>query len=177
MIKIILWTLVNLAGMTAWGWLAFRFVDWFGLFFGIILYALAMTVWDNALTLIRAYLNKEDALSIAQVIYSTNWHLPFTAYGCYCSPAYGMDGRTKDLEPIDGLDAACFLHDKDMLYATGQLTLGNLERDEYVSLKNRGDLKFMFRAITSGNTASGAYLLLLEIGFLFRLIARTITKR
>ena len=40
------------------------------------------------------------------------------------------------------------------------------------ALKNKADLKFMKRAILSGNSAAGIYMLGLQFGFLFRIIFR-----
>jgi hypothetical protein len=171
-------TVKNILKIIIWIALIGTFIELFGLVLGIILYALTVLVWGIALTLIREYLNNErkEVKNILHIIFTTNPILPFTAYGCYCSPSYGVDGRTNGLEPVDGLDSACERHDNAMLQADRDYDSGAITKAERVSLKNKGDLIFMREAITSENSASGIYLIILEIGFILRIISRSLTK-
>ena len=171
-------TVRNILKMIMWVLLASVFITWFGLLGGIITYIIVVVCWSIVLTAIRAYLNdeKKDLKTILDSIFTTNFSLPFTAYGCYCSPSYGVDGRTNGLEPVDGLDSACKKHDDAMLVANEAFANLAITKPEYIRLKNLGDWTFMKEVIMSENTASGIYLIGLEIGFLFRIISRTITK-
>lgn len=166
----------NILKMIMWIMLISIFILWFGFIYGIILYVLFVFAWSIAFTLIREYLQAGDKQfgTILKAIFETSPTLPFTAYGCYCSPKYGADGRTNGLEPIDGLDADCQKHDNDMIMANEAFANGALTKTDFVKLKNRGDWNFMKRVIVSENTASGIYLISLEVGFLLRIIARSI---
>lgn len=169
-------TVKNILKMLIWIGLIFTFLEIFGLILGIIFYVLFVLVWSILLTLIRNYLNTgtKDLKEIIQVIFTTNPTLPFTAYGCYCSPKYGEDGRTQGLEPVDGLDNSCKKHDDAMILANEAFGNGALSKADYVRLKNLGDWTFMKRAIVSENSASGIYLIGLLISFTLRIIGRSI---
>jgi hypothetical protein len=166
----------NIIKMIIWIGLLFTALDLFGLIFGAIAYAVVVISWSIVLTAIRELLNNErkETGKIVNAIFTTNFFLPFTAYGCYCSPKYGVDGRTNGLEPIDGLDAACKQHDDSMIMINEVFSNGAMPKSDYVKLKNKGDWAFMKQAITSNNSASGIYLLMLLIGFIFRIVGRSL---
>ena len=93
-------------------------------------------------------------------------------YGYFCGPGYGIDGPTRDQNPIDELDRACSQHDRDLRGVDEMLRAGLISKREAKRLKTKFDLRFMRRAIVSGNQASGGYLLILQISFIVRVFGR-----
>ena len=144
-----------------------------------VLGIVAKTIWQSIKESIR-----QDGLSFGSffrglwrgikqsvlVLKAAFSHFPFTLitfYGYFCAPRYGVDGPTRDFAPIDELDAACKEHDTTLLSLREQLDAGKITKREYKRLKNKANLRLAKRAILSGNSASGGYLLFLEIGVLF----------
>src|SRR5260221_5421360 len=78
-------------------------VKWLGKYEGAILYALLVVVWGWVVTLrgVRKGNRLGAEWSDAKWKFSTDFFLPFTVHGCYCSPGWGVDGRTNGLTPID----------------------------------------------------------------------------
>jgi hypothetical protein len=176
--KTILNTAFNIWKIVYWIFLLVTFVGYFGLVYGSLLFAAVTFVWNIAATLIRYYRLSGFASyrELLHIMFSTAVTLPFTVYGCYCSPTYGVDGRSNGFAPIDELDNACREHDNLMLAANYQLASGDLTKKGYTKLKNTGDWLLMRRAIVSRNSATGIYLLGLEVGFLLRILGRTINR-
>lgn len=166
----------NILKMIIWIGLIFTFLELFGLIYGIALYVVFVLVWSILFTLIRELINggRKEIKGILKAMFTTSFSLPFTVYGCYCSPKYGVDGRTNGLEPIDGLDADCKQHDDEMIMANEAFANGALSKSDYNKLKNLGDWTFMKRVLVSDNSASGIYLISLLIGFIFRIIGRSL---
>lgn len=168
----------NLTKILGWIFMLIVLISWFGLILGILLSFICYLIWNISLTLMHEYSNDglKETEDVFKIIFSTDILLPFTAYGCYCSPKYGVDGRTNGLKPIDDLDEACRIHDNVMLAINYQFMSGSITKSEYIKNKNQGDWVFVKSVFTSENSASGLYILGLFIGFLFRIIGRTITK-
>lgn len=112
--------------------------------------------------------------SLLKIIFTTNFILPFSVYGCYCSPKYGVDGESNTYVIIDDLDFACFMHDRNMLEINAKLKNSEIIKKEYIKLKNKQDMIFISDVFKSENSASGLYLLGLLFGFLFRIIWRKV---
>lgn len=163
--------LTNLFKIVLWIAIIPVCVHYFGTLYGTLIFVAAAFLRNLHSTFVGDYRKNEDEWRVLKIIFSTDFWLPFTVYGNYCSPHYGGDGRTKGLDPIDGLDEVCMYHDADMEYAKLPE-----HKDEIKKLKNAGDWNFMKHAIVSDNNANGVYLLGLEIGFLFRIISRTLVK-
>jgi hypothetical protein len=164
----------NIFKVVYWIFILMMFMNYLGTLYGIIAFAVLCFIWNIVLTIL--WEKDSSDRTILNIIFSTSKTLPFTVYGCYCSPSYGVDGRTNELQPIDELDNACRKHDNLMLAANYQLMCGAITKAAYVKIKNRGDWNFMKEAAVSENASSGIYLIGLEIGFLFRIISRFITK-
>jgi hypothetical protein len=167
-------TLKNVVKMVVWIALIPIFIQLFGIGFGIAYYTGLVVVWNAAVTTIRQYLlaGRKGVAVLFRAMVTTSIMLPFTMYGLYCSPDYGVDGITNGFDPIDDLDTACELHDWNSMFASGMYEENAISKSTYVKLKNYADWQFMKSAITSWNHASGVYLLGLEIGFAFRIISR-----
>lgn len=87
-----------------------------------------------------------------------------------------MDGATKGFEPIDELDSACKQHDVTMLGIVDRYNNRKISKADYVSLKNEGDWQLMKSFMFSKNSANGMYLLGQEIGFLARIVLRSLFR-
>ena len=93
-------------------------------------------------------------------------------YGYFCAPGWGIDDPTFDQQPIDELDAACKEHDQKMREIDDLLKAGKIGEKEAKRMKTRADLKFMRKAMVSGNRATGGFLLVLQLGFFLRILFR-----
>jgi RHS repeat-associated protein len=93
-------------------------------------------------------------------------------YGYWCAPGHGVDGPTGNQAALDELDAACQEHDLKMREINDLLASGQISKKQAKKMKTKADLKFMRKALTSSNMASGTYLLFLQLGFLFRIVFR-----
>ncbi len=191
-IKIVVWVAIAVAVFAAT-------ISTYGLALGIILGAIivaglviaqhilgivAKTVWrsikqsvrENGLSISSIlsgfWRGVKQAVRIVRGILSSGFATLLSIYGYFCAPDYGVDGSTRELAPIDELDAACQQHDRDMIEIDALLDAGKITEREWKKLKNKADLKFMKRAILSGNSAAGIYLIGLEITFLLRVVFR-----
>ncbi len=176
--KKFLWTLKNIFKITLWIVFLFILMNYLGMIKGIALFSFICLGWNLFLTLLRTYriFGLESFKIVIKTLFTSYFYLPFIAYGCFCSPKYGLNWRTANLVPIDGLDEACKRHDEAMYHADWDLKTSLINNREHASRKNIGDWTFMKEAMTSKNYANGIYLLFFEIGFLFRIIIRTIRK-
>jgi hypothetical protein len=168
----IFYTALNIFKVFYWVFILIASLNYLGTLYGIIAFCIFCFAWNIILTLIKEKQISDD--SLLGILFTTSTTLPFSAYGCYCSPKYGVDGRTNGLDPVDELDMACKIHDDTMLADTKHLADGAVTKQQYVKLKNQGDWQFMKSAVTSRNSASGVYLIFLLIGFIFRIVSRTI---
>lgn len=174
--KHFLWTLKNIFKIFIWIFWLILLMNYFGTIYGILVFVIFAFFWNIILTLLRykRLVDKAGAKSIFNTIFSKDaYYLPFIAYGCYCSPKYGVNWATDGFLPIDGLDEACKRHDVAMYLADSKLKDLMINKADHARMKNRGDWRFMKEAMTSKNYANGIYLLGLEIGFLGRLIMRS----
>lgn len=169
----------NIIKIGAWFLYLYLLVHFFGAVWGSLDFAVLCLLWNILVTLYKEATKTglSGVREILKAMFTTDIGLPFTVYGCYCSPKYGEDGITHNLVAIDELDAACKAHDDCMLDTATALHNGTITRQEYAKAKNRGDLRFMLSAATSSNSANGIYLLGLEVGFIFRIVARLLTNR
>lgn len=168
--------LINIYKIIIWLLILLITIEIFGAIYGILIYSLFTIIWNIIITLIIVYKynNIKITINVLKIIFSTNLLLPFIIYGCYCSPQYGSDGKTKQLSPIDELDYHCRTHDETMIKLKNQLITKEINKKQQKKLKNIADWQLMKKMIYSNNYANGIYLLGLEIGFLFRIIFRTL---
>lgn len=175
--KYFLWTIKNIIKIVFWIFLLSASMDYFGMVYGILAFAGLALSWNIILTLLRynRLVDRTGAKTVFHTIFSKKaYYLPFIAYGCYCSPKYGVNWGTDGFLPIDGLDEACQRHDSAMYEADSKLNAAVISKADHARMKNKGDLRFMKEAITSKNYANGIYLLGLEIGFVGRVVVRSI---
>ncbi len=154
-------------------------VKWLGKYEGAILYALLVVVWGWVVTLrgVRKVNGLGAEWSVAKWKFSTDFFLPFTVHGCYCSPGWGVDGRTNGLTPIDGLDSICKIHDSECLDISYRFEITQITKREEMRLKTGADLRFMRGAIKSKTSASGIYFLgSVLIGFPIRILGRILAR-
>lgn len=170
--------LKNIVKILAWLVFLVASIKFWGVVIGTLIFASVGFVWNIGLTVYREYklAGFRQALRVFGIIFHTDLTLPFTVYGCYCSPKYGMDGATRGFEPIDELDSACKQHDVTMLGIVDRYNNRKISKADYVSLKNEGDWQLMKSFMVSKNSANGMYLLGQEIGFLARIVLRSLFK-
>lgn len=160
--KVAAWHILLLAMLKIWGpWAAVPF-------------AVFVFLWNIVVTVRGKRKQGIGAADTLKQIFSRGFFFPFLVYGCYCSPGYGLE---EDLKPIDGLDWACRWHDLTMFYADERYKEGTISRRDRTRVKNEGDWNFMGKVWMSRNNANGIYLLWMHLGFMLRIIGRTIFIR
>ena len=104
----------NIAKMIFWVMIApaltatvahFIGLGWIGWVLGVIAFALFTFFWNllNTYGKVFSQDGQEKANEVVKIIFTTDLTLPITEYGCYCSPKYGVDGRTNGIPPISSL--------------------------------------------------------------------------
>lgn len=168
----LLFIVINAVKFFLWYEAILLYVHYFGIWLGAALIIASAFGWNIYASAIGNYRRRQNAWIVLGRLFTSKFWLPFLAYGNYCGPGWGDDSPNKGLEPISGFDYAGLYHDIDMENAKKENDPVKRRR-----LKNRGDLIFIGRAWTSDNSAHGFEVPGATIGFLIRIISRSIWRQ
>lgn len=161
----------NLAKFIIWVLAIPVVIHFYGMLYGTLIVVLGAILWNIYQTLASNYHLEQHPWGIFRAMLKLHIYFPLIAYGNFAGPRWGDDNPdTKFLTPIDGTDETARLHDIDMEYAK------TLEPDALRKVKNHGDLLFIGRIWTSYSKAHGFYVFGASIGFICRIIGRTIKR-
>lgn len=165
----------NILKMALWIFAIPASMKIFGALYGVLIYLAFAFVWNIALTLYRQRKNPDGfgRTFISIISHPILW---LSVWGYYCGRKYGVDGWTNTQIPIDDLDLGCECHDTAMLAAEAKLKSKEITKAEFNKLKTHGDWQMMKSAIKAKTSASGLYLLGIQIGLGARILNRFIPK-